>query len=60
MSDYLLTIASFLMQLVVAVISLLIYGCLVGLVVFAFLYIGVRLFRWTRGRWILCTARSRG
>jgi len=58
-SDYLLTIASLLVQLAVAVIGLSIYGCLICLAFYAFLYIGVHLFRWTRKRWTLCTARSR-
>jgi len=59
MSDYLLTIASLLEQLAVAVIGLSIYGCLICLAFYAFLYIGVHLFRWTRKRWTLCTGRSR-
>ena len=37
MSDYLLTIASLLVQLAVAVIGLSIYGCLICLAFYAFL-----------------------
>jgi hypothetical protein len=59
MSDYLLRIARFLLQLATAVIGLSIYGCLICLAVYAFFYIGVHLIRWTRKRWTLCTARWR-
>jgi hypothetical protein len=59
MIAYLSILASFLLQLVVAVIALLIYACLVGVAVYTFMYVGVHLFRRTHGRWILCTAHSR-
>jgi len=58
MIAYLSILASFLLQLVVAVIALLIYACLVGVAVYALLFMSVHLYRRTRGRLILCTARS--
>ena len=50
MSDLRLAIATFLMQLVLAVISLLFFVCVGGLMVIAILYTGTRLCGLSAGR----------